>query len=168
MAKTCSDWRRALESETRSSTRGRVALHAMVVGERLRILKARGRRGLAGIASGSSGATALSALGSGTGRAFTYILHCGMLPCVPSLSTFLPMRFGRRWQAAPGALLRACLPAQAQGTSRELQPGSIGARTRLSSTGTCVPICGCSSMVEQQPSKLMTRVRFPSPAPSSL
>src|SRR5215831_19606724 len=28
------------------------------------------------------------------------------------------------------------------------------------------PWCGCSSMVEQQPSKLMTRVRFPSPAPS--
>ena len=26
---------------------------------------------------------------------------------------------------------------------------------------------GCSSMVEQQPSKLMTRVRFPSPAPMS-
>ena len=26
------------------------------------------------------------------------------------------------------------------------------------------PLCGCSSMVEQQPSKLMTRVRFPSPA----
>ena len=25
--------------------------------------------------------------------------------------------------------------------------------------------CGCSSMVEQQPSKLNTRVRFPSPAP---
>ena len=25
--------------------------------------------------------------------------------------------------------------------------------------------CGCSSMVEQKPSKLMTRVRFPSPAP---
>src|SRR5690606_4210205 len=25
---------------------------------------------------------------------------------------------------------------------------------------------GCSSMVEQQPSKLMTRVRFPSPAPA--
>ena len=24
---------------------------------------------------------------------------------------------------------------------------------------------GCSSMVEQKPSKLMTRVRFPSPAP---
>ncbi len=24
--------------------------------------------------------------------------------------------------------------------------------------------CGCSSMVEQQPSKLNTRVRFPSPA----
>ncbi len=28
--------------------------------------------------------------------------------------------------------------------------------------------CGCSSMVEQQPSKLNTRVRFPSPAPSFL
>jgi hypothetical protein len=27
------------------------------------------------------------------------------------------------------------------------------------------PMCGCSSMVEQQPSKLNTRVRFPSPAP---
>src|SRR6476619_5645030 len=27
--------------------------------------------------------------------------------------------------------------------------------------------CGCSSMVEQQPSKLRTRVRFPSPAPKS-
>ncbi len=25
--------------------------------------------------------------------------------------------------------------------------------------------CGCSSMVEHQPSKLNTRVRFPSPAP---
>ena len=27
---------------------------------------------------------------------------------------------------------------------------------------------GCSSMVEQKPSKLMTRVRFPSPAPVSI
>ena len=26
---------------------------------------------------------------------------------------------------------------------------------------------GCSSMVEQKPSKLMTRVRFPSPAPAA-
>ena len=26
-------------------------------------------------------------------------------------------------------------------------------------------VCGCSSMVELQPSKLVTRVRFPSPAP---
>ena len=26
-------------------------------------------------------------------------------------------------------------------------------------------LCGCSSMVEQKPSKLTTRVRFPSPAP---
>src|SRR5204863_3168161 len=28
-------------------------------------------------------------------------------------------------------------------------------------------IGGCSSMVEQKPSKLMTRVRFPSPAPET-
>ena len=28
--------------------------------------------------------------------------------------------------------------------------------------------CGCSSMVERKPSKLKTRVRFPSPAPHSL
>ena len=28
--------------------------------------------------------------------------------------------------------------------------------------------CGCSSMVELQPSKLVTRVRFPSPAPEDL
>ena len=27
-------------------------------------------------------------------------------------------------------------------------------------------MCGCSSMVEHQPSKLVVRVRFPSPAPS--
>ena len=27
---------------------------------------------------------------------------------------------------------------------------------------------GCSSMVEQQPSKLNTRVRFPSPAPKTI
>jgi hypothetical protein len=29
------------------------------------------------------------------------------------------------------------------------------------------PKRGCSSMVEQQPSKLNTRVRFPSPAPNN-
>ena len=29
------------------------------------------------------------------------------------------------------------------------------------------PRCGCSSMVEQKPSKLTTRVRFPSPAPNA-
>ena len=27
------------------------------------------------------------------------------------------------------------------------------------------PVCGCSSMVESQPSKLVAWVRFPSPAP---
>ena len=30
------------------------------------------------------------------------------------------------------------------------------------------PFCGCSSLVEPQPSKLMRRVRFPSPAPDLL
>ena len=30
------------------------------------------------------------------------------------------------------------------------------------------PFCGCSSLVEPQPSKLMRRVRFPSPAPDIL
>ncbi len=29
------------------------------------------------------------------------------------------------------------------------------------------PICGCSSVVEPQPSKLVARVRFPSPAPEN-
>ena len=29
-------------------------------------------------------------------------------------------------------------------------------------------LCGCSSMVERQPSKLVTRVRFPSPAPEMI
>ena len=32
----------------------------------------------------------------------------------------------------------------------------------------CRPMRGCSSMVEQKPSKLTTRVRFPSPAPRDL
>ncbi len=31
-----------------------------------------------------------------------------------------------------------------------------------------MPICGCSSMVESQPSKLVAWVRFPSPAPKAL
>ena len=32
----------------------------------------------------------------------------------------------------------------------------------------CRPMRGCSSMVEQKPSKLTTRVRFPSPAPKNV
>ena len=31
-----------------------------------------------------------------------------------------------------------------------------------------ISTCGCSSMVELQPSKLVTRVRFPSPAPANI
>ena len=30
----------------------------------------------------------------------------------------------------------------------------------------CASLCGCSSMVESQPSKLIAWVRFPSPAPA--
>ena len=41
-------------------------------------------------------------------------------------------------------------------------PSTINRRVRRDELG----ISGCSSMVEQQPSKLMTRVRFPSPAPT--
>ena len=43
---------------------------------------------------------------------------------------------------------------------------SIGLILRAGSTPALGTIqCGCSSMVELQPSKLTTRVRFPSPAP---
>src|SRR3954447_7151201 len=40
------------------------------------------------------------------------------------------------------------------------------ARRDTSAPARDIPARGCSSMVEQQPSKLNTRVRFPSPAPS--
>ena len=54
--------------------------------------------------------------------------------------------------------VRTCLigwvPCGAPGTRRCRLPESCDTKLR-----------GCSSMVEQQPSKLNTRVRFPSPAP---
>ena len=37
--------------------------------------------------------------------------------------------------------------------------------TKLVFLSKLIARCGCSLMVEQKPSKLMTRVRFPSPAP---
>ena len=43
---------------------------------------------------------------------------------------------------------------------------SLGEASEHGRRPTTVPRRGCSSMVEQQPSKLMTRVRFPSPAPT--
>ena len=48
-----------------------------------------------------------------------------------------------------------------QGSGCEGQKSSVSEAFILAAG----PRCGCSSMVEQQPSKLMTRVRFPSPAP---
>src|SRR4051794_16829545 len=53
-------------------------------------------------------------------------------------------------------------PVGAEAGSAEAMPVSD-----LMTAGRVVfAVRGCSSMVEQQPSKLMTRVRFPSPAPT--
>jgi hypothetical protein len=52
----------------------------------------------------------------------------------------------------------------------EYQSGQLGQTVNLlsydfaGSNPASPTACGCSSMVEQQPSKLKTRVRFPSPA----
>ncbi len=46
--------------------------------------------------------------------------------------------------------------------SSPTSPTTIGSKSLVR----MIAFRGCSSMVEQQPSKLMTRVRFPSPAPS--
>ncbi len=56
--------------------------------------------------------------------------------------------------------LRSC---KSGGTHRLCPVGADAPSTVMRSAARC----GCSSMVEQQPSKLMTRVRFPSPAPIS-
>src|SRR5271166_2251085 len=68
------------------------------------------------------------------------------LPALPSKVRILPPPPGQ--ESLPG---RSC---------RGGCPGGAGARVayRL--------LRGCSSMVEQKPSKLTTRVRFPSPAPA--
>ena len=55
---------------------------------------------------------------------------------------------------------RAARPMRYHGKQNAPEPGS-----RESAVLTGFLRCGCSSMVEQQPSKLNTRVRFPSPAP---
>ena len=44
----------------------------------------------------------------------------------------------------------------------------VGMVDGLVACGKAAKFCGCSSMVEQKPSKLTTRVRFPSPAPGCM
>src|SRR6516164_8932354 len=61
----------------------------------------------------------------------------------------------------PPTSRRACGAAAGKPADRE-EPAEVLPKAS-SHVGICVR--GCSSMVEQQPSKLMTRVRFPSPAP---
>ena len=58
-------------------------------------------------------------------------------------------------------------------TNRGSRPREAGKRfgraaPAFESSLLCRPMRGCSSMVEQKPSKLTTRVRFPSPAPRDL
>src|SRR6266436_10006882 len=57
------------------------------------------------------------------------------------------------------------LPHHSEDSERTTQ-GRIRQRTPSCIVRSLSSGCGCSSMVEQQPSKLMTRVRFPSPAPT--
>jgi hypothetical protein len=60
----------------------------------------------------------------------------------------------------PGALG----PAVFAGPGRSLQVGSEMVPSPVFGQPTWPPVCGCSSMAELEPSKLVTRVRFPSPA----
>lgn len=53
-------------------------------------------------------------------------------------------------------------PAFAPSAARQASPRHLA---RCGSPSKTIRMRGCSSMVEQQPSKLKTRVRFPSPAP---
>src|SRR5690349_24830266 len=50
--------------------------------------------------------------------------------------------------------------------STSLSVGGVGPDRALGRTGGDGDISGCSSMVEPQPSKLMTWLRFPLPAPA--
>ena len=67
-------------------------------------------------------------------------------------------RFGRIAGSDPERDAKAARPGGPKGRT----PGAIHLPPPVSSA---VPRCGSSSTVEPQPSKLMVRVRFPSPAP---
>src|SRR5262249_8834973 len=102
--------------------------------------------------------------------------HNPARPCIRA-----DARFGGVSRAAKGAAcksaglrlrrLRSYLPHQpSRLRRRSWQAGLLLRRiAALAEAGSHVRlrVRGCSSMVEQQPSKLMTRVRFPSPAPPS-
>ena len=77
----------------------------------------------------------------------------------PTPSTISPLGFGgagRKWLMC---LWRYCADTGKRkgGARMECRAANLNNRTTR--------LCGCSSMVEQKPSKLMTGVRFPSPAP---
>ncbi len=74
----------------------------------------------------------------------------------------------RRGNAPP--VLRDYVGAPVSGVPRRCQMGNAlpaGPLPSVARIGIESAPRGCSSMVEQQPSKLNTRVRFPSPAPAS-
>jgi hypothetical protein len=73
--------------------------------------------------------------------------------CVPAGTAVRPKHAKRRNMSAGWGLIRLCPCACARALYSRGTSVSYAARR------------GCSSMVEQKPSKLMTRVRFPSPAP---
>ena len=75
----------------------------------------------------------------------------------------------------PGQIRNDCCSPGSPRRSSQASQGRVEAApmpcylTRMRRAGPIRPASrGCSSMVEQQPSKLNTRVRFPSPAPSRL
>ncbi len=90
---------------------------------------------------------------------------------VPNLRISTPVRDtrsskGSRADPIPApekAALRCCRTIAMRGPLNGLFIGFETKALRIGVYPLC--LCGCSSMVELQPSKLITRVRFPSPAP---
>lgn len=64
-----------------------------------------------------------------------------------------------------GRLVR---PAACSGGFPGMNRGFSGCLADLAIRQVRIAACGCSSMVESQPSKLAVRVRFPSPAPAGI
>src|SRR6185312_15716250 len=90
----------------------------------------------------------------------------------PSCSHLRPKLLKRRnceTSTSPAILPGAARFAGLHGYEREAVEAAVPSLRRSEGrSGSCYKVRsvrGCSSMVEQQPSKLMTRVRFPSPAP---